>query len=170
MGALRRCWRCDAPFRPSWRDEPICSRECANECRRAWYAPVRRRRERPCAACARPINPEARADARFCSDKCRQRVFRHVTNTEHFESVRELVADDFRELHEAWRRARKANPWGYADTPVADRLREETQRIHAVFDRREHRACAQCGTRVSMRKSQRYCSARCRVNAHRALS
>ena len=85
-------------------------------------------------------------------------------------SVRELVAEDFRELDEAWRRARRANPLGYARTPLADGLREETQRIHAVFDRREHRACAHCGTRVSMRKNQRYCSARCRVNAHRALS
>jgi hypothetical protein len=170
MGALRRCWRCDEPFRPSYRDEPICSRECAKEWRRAWYAPMRRRRERPCVACARPINPQARADARFCSAKCRQRVFRHVRNTEHFEATRELVADDFRELDEAWRRARKSNRCGYADTPLADRLREEMQRIEAAFDRRDYRACAQCGTHVSMRKSQRYCSASCRVKAHRASS
>ena len=162
MGALVRCWRCDKPFRPSWEDERVCSPECAREWRSEQW-----QRGRTCLACGRPINPQRRADARFCSAKCRERVHRRLANERHVESVRELVADDFRELHEAWRRARKANPSGYTRTPLADRLREEQQRIHAIFDRRDHRSCDHCGKRIAMRKGQRYCSNRCRVAAFR---
>jgi hypothetical protein len=84
-----------------------------------------------------------------------------------FESARELVADDMRELREAWRRAEKADPIGYARTPLANRLRDEMRRIDAIFDRRDHRKCEHCGKRVPMRRSQKYCSTRCRVAAYR---
>lgn len=108
-----------------------------------------------------------RADARFCSTKCRQRVFRRTATERHFEATRELIADDMRELQEAWRRALKADPARYAHTPLASRLRDEQRRIRAVFERRDHRECEMCGTRIPMRKGQRYCSTRCRVAAYR---
>lgn len=162
MGAFVRCWRCDKPFRPTWRNERLCSSECARE-RRFDARPG----ETACLACGTPLHPRLRVDSRFCSAKCRQRVFRYLTNEKHFESVRELVADDYRELDEAWRRARKADPVGYARTRLADRLRDEQKRIGAIFDRRDHRECEHCANRAPMRRGQRYCSTRCRVAAHR---
>jgi hypothetical protein len=74
-----------------------------------------------------------------------------VANRRYRESVRGLVADDVRELKEASRRAERANPSGYADTPFADRLREEMQRIDALIHRRDHRKCEHCGMHVAMR-------------------
>ena len=166
MGAFVRCWLCDTPFSPGWRDERLCSPECAREYRRrAWAG-----RERACLVCTRSISPQARADARFCSAKCRQRAFRYLASKRHFEATRELVADDQRELSEAWRRVRKASPFDYANTPQANMLRDEGRRIEALFHRRDHRGCEHCGKRVPMRKSQRYCSTRCRVAAHRSAA
>jgi hypothetical protein len=81
--------------------------------------------------------------------------------------MRELLADDFREVREAWRRARKADPSGYATTPFADQIRDEQRRLRALFAGRDHRACERCGDRVEMRQGQKYCSARCRAAAHR---
>ena len=43
-----------------------------------------------CPSCGK----DNEADARFCSDKCRQRVFRRMAVRKQFESVREMVADD----------------------------------------------------------------------------
>jgi predicted nucleic acid-binding Zn ribbon protein len=161
LGALVRCWSCDTAFRP-WDDERVCSRECGRQLRRA-----RARPGRACVTCGTPIHPRRRVDARFCSSKCYQRAFRYVANKRNFESVRELVADDMRELKEAWRWAEKANPSGYAETPQADRLRDDMRRVDALLDRRDYRSCEHCGTRVAMRRGQRYCSTRCRVAAHR---
>jgi predicted nucleic acid-binding Zn ribbon protein len=164
---LVRCWRCNTAFTPSWRrGERLCSRECAEDWRRASRRAVRQRGA-ACLVCATPLNPQARADARFCSARCRQRAFRYLAKKRHFETTRELVAGDMRELEEAWRRARKAKPFGYANTPLADQLGDEMRRIESLFDRRDHRACEHCRTRVPMRRGQKYCSTRCRVAAHR---
>jgi hypothetical protein len=82
--------------------------------------------------------------------------------------MRSMLGGDLREIREAWRRARKANPIGYARTPMADKIREEQRRVRAIFTGRAHRACARCGKRVEMRQGQKFCSTRCRVAAHRA--
>lgn len=161
MGAFVRCWRCDQPFK-SWRNERLCSAYCARQLRSDLA------RGRACLVCGTPIAPHRRVDTRFCSGKCRQRAIRFLAIQRHFESVRNFVADDMRELREAWRRAEKANPLGYARTPLANRLRDEQQRIHALVYRRDYRECGQCGASAPMRMGQRYCSTRCRVAAHRA--
>lgn len=163
MGALVRCWRCDTQFRPTWRDERLCSAECLRELRTAV------RRGRACHACGRDLHPRVRADALFCSARCRQRVVRRIAIERHHAFVRELVAEDRRELREAWRRAQKTDPWGYARTRLADRLRIEEDRISALHEKREFRLCEHCEKPLAMRKSQKYCSGRCRVAAHRRV-
>jgi len=95
-------------------------------------------------------------------------VFRLVAKQRYFESVRAEVADDYREVREAWRRAEKQDPHNYARRPVADKIRQEQRRIRAIFDQRDFRPCEHCGEMREMRKGQLYCSARCRVAAHRA--
>lgn len=161
MGALARCWRCEKPFRP-FDDERVCSSECSRELRLA-----HRRKGRICLTCATPIHPRKRADALFCSPRCYQRALRVVAKRREFESLRELVRDDMREIREGWRWAEKSNPSGYHGTPVGHQLTEEMLRIEALFDRRERSNCEHCGRRTTMRKGQKYCSTRCRVAAHR---
>ena len=161
MGALVRCWRCDTPFQPGWRDERVCSAECAHEIRTAV------RRGRACHACGRHLHPQVRADAYSCSARCRQRVVRRLAIDKHHALVREHVADDRRELDEAWRRAQRADPSGYGQTRLAGRLRIEQRRISAMHEKRGFRACENCKKPVAMRRSQKYCSTRCRVAAHR---
>jgi predicted nucleic acid-binding Zn ribbon protein len=143
-------------------NEPLCSRACARELRLAVRA-----RSRACLVCGVPLHPARRADIRFCSPRCRQRAFRYMSAKRRFEHMRELVADDLREIKEAWRRARRADPSGYTRTPLADQIRQEQRRILAMFAGRDHRACGQCGDRLEMRRGQKYCSTRCRVAAHR---
>jgi hypothetical protein len=122
---------------------------------------------RICLTCATPIHPRKRADALFCSPRCYQRALRVVAKRREFESLRELVRDDMREIREGWRWAEKSNPSGYHGTPVGHQLTEEMLRIEALFDRRERSNCEHCGRRTTMRKSRKYCSTRCRVAAHR---
>lgn len=62
--------------------------------------------------------------------------------------MRALLADDLREIREAWRGAQKADPDGYARTPFAGQIRDEQRRVRAIFAGRDHRACEHCGDRV----------------------
>ena len=163
MGAYARCWTCDSGFRPGWRNERFCSWECKEQRRRA----VSSRGARTCFVCGRVLAADKRADSRYCSDKCKRRLYRRVRMDERFKDVRELVMDDIRQSKEAWRRLERASPVHYTDTPMAAVLRSEDQRVMAVFEGRAVRECASCGAVNRMRRGQRYCSSRCRVAAYR---
>lgn len=97
----------------------------------------------------------------------RQRVVRRVAIDRRDESIHDVVADEVREIREAWRHAEKADPQGYPTTPVAERLRIAQRRISAIHENRDFRVCENCEKPVAMRKSQKYCSTRCGVAAHR---
>src|SRR5947207_7563621 len=133
MGAFVRCWRCDRPFEPPQGGEPLCSRECARELRRARA----QRGRRCCWACGKLILPQRRSDARFCSNKCYQRHYRWEQKREERESrveaVRHSIVDDMREVHEALRWETGAKPSGY--TPQGVRLRQELRHLDGVMRR-----------------------------------
>ena len=162
MGAFVRCLRCDKQFRPtSWRRERLCSTRCLRELRAAL------RRGRVCQACGNALDPWTRADTRFCSARCRQRVARYLAAESYREFIRDLVAEDLREHREAWRHMRRSNPEGYAKSRQAKQLRTEEHRMMATYRKRDFRVCENCERPVAMRGGQRYCSTRCRVAAHR---
>lgn len=161
IGTYPRCWRCGRRMDPGLWDARLCSTACARQ--RSWGI----RRGRACLACGSSLDPLARADTRFCSTKCRQRVFRRLLIDKREALAHEAIDDDRRELKEAWNRARRADPLHYPATPFADVLRAEGQRLSAVFYGRHFRACEDCEKEVEMRSGQKYCSTRCRVAAHR---
>jgi len=140
----------------------FCSRECAARWRRSPPPGVR-----VCQVCRAHLDPSKRVDAVCCSDKCKGRLNRRVDADERFELLKGLVGPKLRDQVEAWRRLERANPENYMDTPMAARLRREQLEADAVLKGTAVRGCEHCGALKLMRRSQRYCSGRCRVAAHR---
>jgi predicted nucleic acid-binding Zn ribbon protein len=163
MGVFVRCWRCDAAFEPLQGDERVCSPKCGRDLDRALA-----RTARLCRACGKPIPPQKRVDARFCSGKCYQRQYRWKDRERRVEDLRKSVVDHELAVLEGLERESRLSRY----TPQGVRLHKELRRVDAVLGRRhwggrDYRECEHCGMGFPMRRDQRYCSARCRVAAHR---
>jgi hypothetical protein len=120
--------------------------------------------------CGIYLDPRKRIDAVYCSDKCRCRHYRRRDARRRLDGAIDLVRPRIDEQKEAWRRMERANPKGWADTPMADSLRREHLEVLRVLEGKAVRECEQCGAPRLMRRGQRYCSGRCRVAAHRLKS